>query len=222
MMKRIRRSEGNRLILALVALFLVMAGIAAAFQTPITISTPGQLSVPLKSAEDLQLEKDWGPLAPVIKTFSDIGKVLSGETESVGLEAELGYTSTTGESVVFMQKLPGVQVGFLGMSGIYVKPKLGDYRALKLYDHERGLEGQVWVKPALKVKAYQGIPEEYAFNVKVKVNVDGEVIHEKMFSKTGSGAPPSKIEFEKLAIPGKVFHLMLLGEKELALSLIHI
>ena len=164
-MRKIRKSEGNRLILALIALFLVMAGIAAAFQTPIIVSAPGRVNIPLKSAEDLQLEKKYGPLAPIVKTFSDLGKALTGETESVGLEAELGYTSTTGESVVFMQKLSGVQVGFIGMSGIYVKPKLGDYRALKLYDHERGLEGQVWVKPILKVKAYQGIPEEYAFNV---------------------------------------------------------
>ena len=215
-MRKIRRSEGNRLILALIALFLVMAGIAAAFQTPIIVSAPGRVNIPLKSAEDLQLERKWGPLAPVIKTFSDLGKTLTGETESVGLEAELGYTSTTGESVVYVQKFSGVQVGFIGMSGIYVKPKLGDYKALKLYDHERGLEGEVWVKPALRVKAYQGIPEEYAFNVKVKVNVDGEVIHEKTFSKTGSGAPPTKIEFEKLAVPGKVFHLLALGEKELA------
>jgi len=41
-----------------------------------------------KSAEKIQLERDWGPLAPVIKTFSDLGKIASGEAESVGLEAE--------------------------------------------------------------------------------------------------------------------------------------
>ena len=215
---RLRRSEGQKLILAIVAVLLLMIGVTMVSQPSITVTTGlSRPNIPgIKTAEELQLERDWGPLAPVIKTFSDLGKALTGETESVGLEAELGYTSTTGESVVFMQKLSGVQVGFIGMSGIYVKPKLGDYKALKLYDHERGLEGQVWVKPAIRVKAYQGIPEEYAFNVKVKVKVDGETIHEKAFSKSGKGAPPSKIEFEKLAVPGKVFDLLLLGEKELA------
>jgi len=213
-MRKIRRSEGNRLILALIALFLVMAGIAAAFQKPITISMPEQLGVPLKSAEDLQLERDWGPLAPVIKTFSDLGEMLSGGTESVGLEAELGYTSTTGESVVFKQKFSGV--GFVGMSGIYVKPSLGDYKALKLYDQSKNLEGQVWVKPAVRIKAYEGIPENYAFNVKLKISVDGEVVHAVNMSRAGKGAPPSKIDFDKVAVPGKVFHLLLIGEKQLA------
>ena len=214
---RLRRSEGQRLIIAIVVVLLIMIGLAMTSQPIITVTAPSRPSIPgLKTAEELQIERDWGPLAPVIKTFSDLGKALTGESESVGLEAELGYTSTSGESIVFMQKLSGVQVGFIGMSGIYVKPKLGDYRALKLYDHERGLEGQVWVKPAIRVKAYQGIPEEYSFNVKVKVKVDGETIHEKAFSKSGKGAPPSKIEFEKLPVPGKVFHLMLLGETQLA------
>ena len=213
-MRKIRRSEGNRLILALIALFLIMAGIAAAFQKPIRISMPEQLGVPLKSAEDLQLERDWGPLAPVIKTFSDLGEMLSGGTESVGLEAELGYTSTTGESVVFKQKFSGV--GFVGMSGICVKPSLGDYKALKLYDQSKNLEGQVWVKPAVRVKAYQGIPENYAFNVKLKISVDGEVVHAVNMSRAGKGAPPSKIDFDKVAVPGKVFHLLLIGEKQLA------
>ena len=213
-MRKITRGEGNRLILALIALFLIMAGFAAAFQTPITISMPEQLGVPLKSAQDLQLERDWGPLAPVIKAFSDLGGMLSGGTESVGLEAEFGYTSTTGESVVFMQKFSGV--GFIGMSGIYVKPSLGDYKALKLYDQSKNLEGQVWVKPAVRVKAYQGIPENYAFNVKLKISVDGEVVHAVNMSRTGKGVPPSKIDFDKVAVPGKVFHLLLIGEKQLA------
>ena len=213
---RLRRSEGRRFILAIVVILLLMTGLIMFTQPTITVTAPqSRPNIPgLKTAEELQLERDWGPLAPIIKSFSDLGKALTGETESVGLEAEIGYTSTTGESVVFMQKFSGV--GFLGMSGIYVKPKLGDYKALKLYDAERGLEGQVWVKPAIRVKAYQGIPEEYAFNVKVKVKVDGETIHEKIFTKSGEGAPPSRIEFEKLAVPGKVFHLMALGEKELA------
>lgn len=212
-MRKIRRSEGNKLILALIALFLIMAGFAAV-QTPITISMPEQLGVPLKSAEDLQLERNWGPLAPVIKTFSDLGEMLSGGTESVGLEAELGYTSTSGESVVFKQRFSGV--GFVGMSGIYVKPSLGDYKALKLYDQLKNLEGQVWVKPAVRVKAYQGIPENYAFNVKLKISVDGEVVHAVNMSRAGKGAPPSKIDFDKVSVPGKVFHLLLIGEKQLA------
>jgi len=43
--------------------------------------------------------------------------------------------------------------------------------------------------------------------VKVKVKADGETIHEKAFSKTGKGAPPSKIDFQKVEVSGKVFHL---------------
>ena len=137
----LRRSEGQKLIYAIVAIMLIMIGLVMFSQPSITVTPPSSRpSIPgFKSAEELQLERDWGPLAPVIKTFSDLGKALSGESESVGLEAEIGYTSTSGESVVFMQKFSGV--GFLGMSGIYVKPKLGNYRALKLYDQQRGARG---------------------------------------------------------------------------------
>ena len=213
-----RRREGHRLILALGIILLLMIGLTMAIQPIITVTRPQpRISVPgIKPAEELVIERDWGPLAPVVKAFSNLGKALSGEVESVGLEAEIGYTSTSGESFIFTQKFSGVQAGFIGMSGIYVKPKLGDYRALKLYDHQRGLEGEVWVRPILRVKTYQGIPEEYSFNVKVKVSVDGEVIHEKALERAGKGVPPEKIEFEKLSVPGKVFHLMALGEKELA------
>jgi len=214
----VRRREGHRLILALGIILLLMIGLTMAIQPIITVTRPQpRISVPgIKPAEELVIERDWGPLAPVVKAFSNLGKALSGEVESVGLEAEIGYTSTSGESFIFTQKFSGVQAGFIGMSGIYVKPKLGDYRALKLYDHQRGLEGEVWVRPILRVKTYQGIPEEYSFNVKVKVSVDGEVIHEKALERAGKGVPPEKIEFEKLSVPGKVFHLMALGEKELA------
>ncbi len=60
---------------------------------------------------------------PVLKVFGISSEPSSGE-EPVGLTVEYGYTSTSGESVVFSQKvLSGV--GLIGMEGIWVKPNLG-------------------------------------------------------------------------------------------------
>jgi len=218
---RSRRSSGHNLIIAIVVVLLLMTGLAMAFQTNITVTAPElQLNVPeLKPSEDMIIERQWGPLAPLVKSFDDFVDTLTGQsTSDVGLEAELGYTSTSGESVVFMQKFSGV--GFLGMSGIYVKPKLGDYKALKLFDAERDQEGEVWVKPVIKIKAYNGEPEEYSFTTKIKVLADGELVDEKILSKAGKGLPPEKIEFQKVSVKGRAFHLLALGEKQLAKKLL--
>jgi len=55
------------------------------------------------------------------------------------------------------------------MSGIYVKPSLGDYRALKLYDPDRRAEGEVWIKLAVKIRAFEGEVENW--NVKVNSRI---------------------------------------------------
>ena len=217
---RSRRSNGHNLIIAIVVIFLLMSGLAMTTQVNIRFEQPAQPNIPgLKSAEELVIERQWGPLAPVVKAFGDVVAALTGQsTNDVGLEAEVGYTSTSGESVVFMQKFSGV--GFLGMSGIYVKPKLGDYKALKLFDAERGQEGEVWVKPVVKIKAYNGEPEEYSFTTKIKILADGDLVDEKILSKAGKGLPPEKIEFQKVSVKGKAFHLLAVGEKQLARKLL--
>ena len=208
------------MMLAIIVIFLLMSGIAYFSNVKIRVEQPAQPSIPeLKSSRDVVIERQWGPLAPVIKTLSDAIDTLTGQsTSDVGLEAELGYTSTSGESVVFMEKFSGV--GFLGMSGIYVKPKLGDYKALKLYDAERDQEGEVWVKPIVKIKAYNGEPEEYSFTTKIRILADGELVDEKLLSKAGKGLPPEKIEFQKVSVKGKAFHLLAVGEKQLARKLL--
>ena len=186
------RKPVHNMMLAIIVIFLLMSGIAYFSNVKIRVEQPAQPSIPeLKSSRDVVIERQWGPLAPVIKTLSDAIDTLTGQsTSDVGLEAELGYTSTSGESVVFMEKFSGV--GFLGMSGIYVKPKLGDYKALKLYDAERDQEGEVWVKPIVKIKAYNGEPEEYSFTTKIKILADGELVDEKLLSKAGKGLPPAR------------------------------
>ena len=207
------------LILAMIFILLLMCGIAFAAPAKITIQGGAPNVSGLKSSKELVIEKQWGPLAPVIKTLSDTIDTITGQsTNDVGLEAELGYTSTSGESVVFKQQFSGV--GFMGMSGIYVKPSLGDYKALKLFDAEKNQEGEVWVKPVVKIKTYNGEPEEYSFTTKIKILADGELVDEKVLSKTGKGLPPEKIEFQKVSVKGKAFHLLAVGEKQLARKLL--
>ena len=60
---RLRRSEGQRFILAIVAILLVMIGLTVVSQPSITVTTPqSRPSIPgFKSAEELQLERDWAP-----------------------------------------------------------------------------------------------------------------------------------------------------------------
>jgi len=212
---RRRAGKGMKLIiLSLVMVLLLVAAIASPsihyqYQEPV-----------LKPVE--QPKSFWDQIAepivgnPVIRSFGEALGLI--RPEEVGIYAEIGYTSTSGESIVFMQQFSGV--GFLGMSGIYVKPSLGSYKALKLYDAERDLEGEVWVKPIVKIKVYNGEPEEYSFTTKIKILADGELVEEKLLSKAGKGTPPDKIDFEKVSVKGRAFHLLALGEKLLAMRLL--
>jgi len=217
-----RRNGGRQIIVAIMVLFMLMAGLAFAYTSGIgsvKISLPS--NIPLKSAEDYELERKYGPLAPIIKAFGEAFEALGGGGESgVGIEAEMGYTSTTGESVVFTQKFSGVQIGYIGMSGIYVKPSLGDYRALKLYDPDRKAEGEVWIKPAVRIRAFEGEVEDWLIKVNLRLKADGDIVDEKILERSGHGAPPKKISFEKYAVRGKAFYALLLGEKQIAQKLI--
>ena len=218
-----RRSGGRQVLIAIMVLFILMAGFAYAYTSGIgsvRISLPSQ-EIPLRPAEDYELERKYGPLAPIIKTFGEAFSALGGGGErDVGIEAEIGYTSTTGESIIFTQRFSGVQVGYIGMSGIYVKPTLGDYRALKLYDPDRRAEGEVWIKPAVRIRAFEGEVEDWNVKVNLRLKADGEVIDEKTLERSGHGAPPKKISFERYSVRGKALYALLLGEKQIAQKLI--
>jgi len=132
-------------------------------------------------------------------------------SEPVGIESEFGITSYTGQSVVFSQTvLSGVMVGQVGMAGVYVKPGLGQYNALKLYDEKYpDREGEIWVKPIVNVRVFNGTPEAYSFTMNVKVVVDGKVVDVKTVKKEGSGSPPMKLEMDKVSVKGKTLHQIL-------------
>ncbi|MEM4497625.1 MAG: hypothetical protein QW692_02225 [Nitrososphaerota archaeon] len=218
---RARKSGEKTLLIGIILIIMLMLGFAAALQPSFKITVPSAPSgapVTLTPSEDIELERKYGPLAPVVKSLKSIGDALLGARESgVGLEAELGYTSTTGQTISFLQSFSGV--GMIGMSGVFVKPSLGDYRALKLYDAEKESEGEVWVKPSVRIKAYEGVVEEWAVTVNIKIAADGEVIDSKTLSKNGKGAPPAKIELDKAAARGKALYALLLGNKETARKL---
>jgi len=222
------RGDGSRsFMIGLAITLILLLGLAAAFQPSIRIAfpqAPSGMEVQLKPSEDIELERKYGPLAPVVKSFKDIGDAFASlfgggsRAAAVGLEAEMGYTSTTGETMSFLQKFSGV--GLMGMAGVFVKPSLGDYKALKLYDAERNAEGEVWVRPSVRIKTFEGVPAEWDVAVKIMITVDGEVIDEAALTRRGSGTPPEKIELDKVSIRGKAFYALLLGEKEIAKKLI--
>ena len=87
-----RRNGGRQIIVAIMVLFMLMAGLAFACTSGIgsvKISLPS--NVPLKSAEDYELERKYGPFAPIIKAFGEAFEALGGGSESgVGIEAEMG------------------------------------------------------------------------------------------------------------------------------------
>jgi len=66
--------EGEAVIIAIMVLFILMAGFAFAYTYGIgsvRISLPSG-NILLKSAEDYELERKHGPLAPIINSFSDL------------------------------------------------------------------------------------------------------------------------------------------------------
>ncbi|MEM4497602.1 MAG: hypothetical protein QW692_02110 [Nitrososphaerota archaeon] len=222
------RGDGSRsFMIGLAITLILLLGLAAAFQPSIRIAfprAPSGMEVQLKPSEDIELERKYGPLAPVVKSFKDVGDAFASlfgggsGAAAVGLETELGYTSTTGQTISFLQSFSGV--GMIGMSGVFVKSSLGDYKALKLYDAERNAEGEVWVRPSVRIKTFEGVPAEWDVAVKIMITVDGEVIDEAALTRRGSGTPPEKIELDKVSIRGKAFYALLLGEKEMAKKLI--
>jgi len=45
-------------------------------------------------------------------------------------------------------------------------------------------------------------------------------VDERILSKAGKGLPPEKVEFQKVSVKGKAFHLLAVGEKQLARKLL--
>jgi hypothetical protein len=132
-------------------------------------------------------------------------------SETVGLDAEFGITSSSGQSLVFTKNvLSGVYVGQVGMAGVYIKPSLGTARAMKLYDEANPeAEGEIWVSPVIKVRVFNGTPEGYSFKTTVKLVVDGQVIDSQTLEKSGAGPPPQSIKMDKVSVKGRDLHRIL-------------
>jgi hypothetical protein len=132
-------------------------------------------------------------------------------SETVGLDAEFGITSSSGQSLVFTKNiLSGVYVGQVGMAGVYIKPSLGTARAMKLYDEANPeAEGEIWVSPIIKVRVFNGTPMGYNFKTTVKLVVDGQVIDSQTIEKKGAGPPPQTIRMDKVSVKGRDLHTIL-------------
>jgi len=78
-------------------------------------------------------------------------------------------------------------IGLLAHSEIFMKPSLRKYRALKLYDAQRDVEGEIWVK--LVIRIFNGTPEEWSFHLEIKVVADQDIIDVKASDKSGKGIP---------------------------------
>jgi len=132
-------------------------------------------------------------------------------SETVGLDAEFGITSSSGQSLIFTKNvLSGVYVGQVGMAGVYIKPSLGTARAMKLYDEANPqAEGEIWVAPIIKVRVFNGTPEGYSFKTTVKLVVDGQVIDSQMLEQKGAGSPPQSIKMGKVSVKGRDLHQIL-------------
>jgi len=214
MSKRRTTKKKSSLLLASIILVIILFGAAIGSQsypTQTPAIQPAQPSNPI----DQMVQAITGN--PIIRSFGEALGLI--EPEEVGIYAELGYQSTTGESIVF-QSMSGIQVGFIGLSGIYVKPSLGSYKALKLYDENTDKEGMIWVRPIIKIKLYNGTPETYSFQTKVKIKSGGELLAEKILTKSGKGMPPTKITMDKVSVKGRALHLLMLGKKTDAIALI--
>jgi hypothetical protein len=132
-------------------------------------------------------------------------------SETVGLDAEFGITSSSGQSLIFTKNvLSGVYVGQVGMAGVYIKPSLGTARAMKLFDEANPeAEGEIWVSPIIKVRVFNGTPMGYNFKTTVKLVVDGQVIDSQTIEKSGTGSPPQSIKMDKVSVKGKDVHQIL-------------
>ncbi|MCL7389004.1 MAG: hypothetical protein LZ173_03595, partial [Thaumarchaeota archaeon] len=142
-------------------------------------------------------------------------------SETVGLDAEFGITSSSGESLIFTKNvLSGVYVGEVGFAGVYIKPGFGSKPALKLYDESRPeYEGEIWVSPILKVRVFNGTPKGYTFKTTVKVSVDGQIVDSKTLERSGVGAPAMEIRMDKVSIKGRDIHQILKTPKGKPISI---
>jgi len=173
--------------------------------------------LPPSNQPQTEQKQQGGILESLSNMFKPIAESLGLSTapapgsETVGLDAEFGITSSSGESLIFTKNiLSDVYVGEVGFAGVYIKPGLGGKPALKLYDESRPeYEGEIWVSPILKVRVFNGTPKGYTFKTTVKVSVDGQVVDSKTLERSGVGSPAMEIKMEKVSIKGRDIHQIL-------------
>ncbi|MEM2587873.1 MAG: hypothetical protein QXV23_06200, partial [Candidatus Bathyarchaeia archaeon] len=129
----------------------------------------------------------------------------------VGIGATIGYTSTSGQSVVFNEwRQSGVVlsgVALTGLQGVVVAPDKPGARTLKLYDRDTGAEGEIWFEPYVSVRVFNGTVLSHNFTVTKKVvsqceNEPPETLHVSMERNRGVGAPPKNMKFGKSSVKG--------------------
>ena len=217
-----RRGRGGRQKgLAAFAFMAVVLMILGFLMASPQVSPQQAYTYPIPPAHQPPSEEGGGMLGALGNLFQPIAQALgfsaspSPGSETVGLEAEFGITSSTGQGVVFSRNvMSGAYVGWVGMAGVYVKPNLGSYKALKLYDEASPqAEGEIWVRPIVRVRVFNGTPVGYSFKTTVKLVVDGQVVDSTTVEKSGPGSPPMEIRMDKVSVKGKDLHEILRAPK---------
>jgi hypothetical protein len=220
-MSRARRRQNLRTtaVVFLMVIIIIIGFMVVGNQVRQSKQQTVQYTYPLPPSNQPPTEQkqQGGILESLSNLFKPIAESLGLSTiptpgsETVGLDAEFGITSSSGESLIFTKNvLSGVYIGEVGMAGVYIKPGLGRKPALKLYDESRPeYEGEIWVSPILKVRVFNGTPKGYTFKTTVKVSVDGQVVDSKTLERSGVGSPAMEIKMDKVTIKGKDIHQIL-------------
>ncbi|MEM2499880.1 MAG: hypothetical protein QXU30_07020 [Sulfolobales archaeon] len=199
-----------------IAVFLILATVLLSSITISTniVNTPVSKETPIISS----LKEN-----PIIQALGQFGQsvssalepvfnsVVSTPTAEVGIGATIGYTSTSGQSVVFNEwKQSGVVlsgVALTGLQGVVVAPDKPGARTLKLYDRDTGAEGEIWFEPYVSVRVFNGTVLSHNFTVTKKVvsqceNEPPETLHVSMERNRGFGAPSQNMKFGKSSVKG--------------------
>lgn len=199
-----------------IAVFMILATVMLASITISTniINTPMSRETPVISS----LREN-----PIIQTLGQFGQsvssalepifnsVVNTPTTEVGIGATIGYTSTSGQSVIFNEwRQSGVVlsgVALRGLQGITVVPDRPNARPLKLFDKNTGSEGEIWFEPYVSVRVLNGTVLSHNFTVTKKIvsqcgNEPPETLHVSMERNRGVGAPSQSMKFGKSSVKG--------------------
>jgi len=224
-MSRVRRKQNLRTtaVVFMMVVIVIIGFMVAGNQMRQPRQQTVQYTYPLPPSNQPPTEQkqQGGILESLSNLFKPVAESLGLSTaptpgsEPVGLDAEFGITSSSGESLIFTKNvLSGVYIGEIGFAGVYIKPSLGSGKPLKLYDENYPeYEGEIWVKPVVNVRVFNGTVKAHSFTVKLKVAVDGAVVDERKLVKEGSGPPPMRIEMDKASIKGRDIHQILRAPK---------